>query len=97
MQLLEESPDITQRELASRLGISLGSINYCLRALIEKGLVKVKNFSKSKNKFGYIYLLTPDGIAQKARGTQRFLDRKMREYEALRSELDALQRLVESR
>jgi EPS-associated MarR family transcriptional regulator len=90
MRLLEENPDLTQRELAERLGISVGGLNYCLKALMEKGLVKMKNFANSKNKFGYVYVLTPIGIAEKAAITQRFLKRKMEEYEALREEIQTL-------
>ena len=72
------------------LGISVGGINFCLNALIEKGFVKVANFQKSKNKFGYVYLLTPRGIAEKASLTRRFLQKKMNEYEELRDEIEAL-------
>ena len=90
MRILEDTPDLTQRELAEMLGMSLGGINFCLNALIEKGFVKVTNFQKSKNKFGYVYLLTPRGIAEKASLTRIFLQRKMNEYEELRGEIEAL-------
>ncbi len=90
MRLLEKTPDLTQRELADRLGISLGGVNYCLKALIEKGFVMMKNFSNSKNKFGYVYVITPRGLTARAALTQRFLKRKMGEYEALKAEIDAL-------
>lgn len=90
MRILEEDPDLTQRELAERLGLSLGGLNYCLKALMEKGWVKVQNFSQSKNKFGYVYMLTPRGIAQKAALTGRFLKRKMEEYDALKAEIELL-------
>lgn len=90
MRLLEENPDLTQRELAQKLGVSVGGLNYCLKALTEKGLVKMQNFANSKNKFGYVYVLTPRGIAEKARLTSNFLKRKMEEYEALKAEIDAL-------
>lgn len=90
MRLLEENPDLTQRELAQKLGISVGGLNYCLKALIEKGLVKMKNFASSKNKFGYVYMLTPNGVTEKAAITHRFLQRKMSEYESLKAEIDAL-------
>lgn len=90
MRLLEANPDLTQRELAKELGLSVGGLNYCLKALIEKGLVKMKNFANSKNKFGYVYVLTPTGMAEKAAITQRFLQRKMDEYEALKVEIEAL-------
>ena len=90
MRLLEENPDLTQRELAERLGISVGGLNYCLKALMLKGLVKMKNFAHSKNKFGYVYMLTPSGMAEKAAITHRFLRRKIEEYESLKAEIDAL-------
>lgn len=90
MQLLQENPDLTQRELAEKLGVSVGGVNYCLKALVDKGWVKMKNFVHSKNKFGYIYVLTPSGLAEKALITQRFLQRKMDEYEALKSEIEML-------
>ena len=90
MRLLEENPDLTQRELSQSLGVSVGAINYCLKALVDKGWVKMKNFANSKNKFGYVYVLTPTGIAEKAAITHRFLQRKMDEYEALKAEIEAL-------
>jgi EPS-associated MarR family transcriptional regulator len=90
MRLLQDNPDLTQRELAEKLGISVGGLNYCLKALMEKGLVKMKNFANSKNKFGYVYVLTPTGIAEKAGITHRFLQRKMDEYDALKAEIEAL-------
>jgi EPS-associated MarR family transcriptional regulator len=91
MRLLQVNPDLTQRELAQELGVSVGGLNYCLKALIDKGWVKMQNFSQSKNKFGYVYILTPTGMAEKAELTSRFLKRKMSEYEALKVEIDALQ------
>ena len=90
MRILQENPDLTQRELAEKLGMSVGGLNYCLNALIDKGLVKMQNFSSSKNKFKYVYLLTPMGISEKVTLTTRFLSRKMEEYEALKLEIDAL-------
>jgi EPS-associated MarR family transcriptional regulator len=90
MRILQENPDLTQRELAERLGISVGGLNYCLKALITKGLVKMTNFANSKNKFGYVYVLTPSGMAEKATITHRFMQRKMQEYEALRAEIETL-------
>jgi EPS-associated MarR family transcriptional regulator len=90
MRILQENPDLTQRELAEKLGMSVGGLNYCLKALMEKGLVKMKNFANSKNKFGYVYVLTPTGVAEKAAITHRFLQRKMDEYEALKVEIEAL-------
>jgi len=90
MRILQENPDLTQRELADRLGMSVSGLNYCLKALIEKGFVKMGNFQKSKNKFKYVYLLTPQGIAEKVALTSRFLKRKMDEYEALKVEIETL-------
>jgi EPS-associated MarR family transcriptional regulator len=90
MRVLEENPDLTQRELAEKLGMSVGGVNYCLNALIDKGLVKMGNFQKSKNKFKYVYLLTPQGITEKLSMTNRFLKRKMEEYEALKVEIGLL-------
>ena len=97
MRLLEANPDMTQRELAELLGVSVGGLNYCLKALMQKGWVKVQNFSHSKNKFGYVYLLTPSGVLQKAALTGRFLQRKMSEYEALKNEIDSLKAEVAMR
>ncbi|MBK5914650.1 MarR family EPS-associated transcriptional regulator [Rhodocyclus purpureus] len=91
LKLLHEKPDISQRDLADQLGVSHGKMNYCLNALIDKGLVKLENFQHSQHKFKYAYLLTPAGIAEKAALTGRFLKRKMAEYEALRAEIEALQ------
>ena len=90
LRILQSSPDLTQREIAQLLGVSTSGLNYCLHALIDKGWVKVHNFSESKNKFGYVYLLTPSGIAEKAALTGRFLQRKLLEYEALRLEIESL-------
>ena len=92
LRLLHENPELTQRELGERVGVSLGAVNYCLKALIERGLVKASNFSKSSNKLGYAYVLTPAGIAEKTLLTGRFLAQKKAEYEALRAEIDALTR-----
>ncbi|MDM4767504.1 MarR family EPS-associated transcriptional regulator [Pelomonas sp. SE-A7] len=96
MRAVAGSPPSSQRELAATLGISLGKTNYLLRALLEKGLVKVENFSRSDNKLGYLYLLTPSGVVEKTRLTRAFLTRKEAEYlqlqqqiHALRSEVDA--------
>jgi EPS-associated MarR family transcriptional regulator len=91
LRLLQTNPDITQREIAQQLDMSTSGLNYCLKALIDKGLVKMHNFSQSKNKFGYIYVLTPQGIAQKAQLTSQFLQRKLQEYEKLQQELSQLQ------
>jgi len=90
LRLLEDKPDITQRDIADELGISLGRVNYCLRALADKGMIKIKNFHNSNNKTGYLYLLTPEGISEKMALTEAFLKRKMDEYEALRTEIESL-------
>ena len=92
LKLLQEKPGITQRALAKELGMSLSGINYCISALAEKGLIKMRNFSKNPDKLIYAYLLTPTGMAEKAVLTRRFLQRKMAEYEKLRGEIEALQR-----
>jgi len=91
---IEENPEITQRELANELGVSLGKANYCLKALINKGLVKARNFKNSANKRAYIYVLTPKGIETKARISVKFLQRKVEEYETLRLEIEQLQNEV---
>ena len=90
LRMLQDNPDMTQREIAEKLGISTSGLNYCLKALTEKGLVKMQNFANSKNKFGYVYVLTPSGIKEKAKLTSNFLKRKMEEYEALKTEIEAL-------
>ncbi len=95
MRILQENPDLTQRELAEKLGMSVGGLNYCLNALIDKGLVKMQNFSNSKNKFKYVYLLTPMGITDKVAMTTSFLSRKMEEYEALKLEIESLKSEVD--
>jgi len=92
MRLLETHSEMSQRDLARELGISLGKVNYCLKALIEKGWVKATNFTNSHNKAAYMYLLTPYGIEQKAILTAKFLRVKMREYEALRVEIEQMRR-----
>jgi len=91
LHLLEEEPTLTQRELAQKLGISLGGANYCLKALINIGHIKAGNFSKNPNKSVYLYLLTPKGVAEKAKLTGGFLKRKMVEYQALKKEINLLQ------
>ena len=90
MRLVDERPDISQRELAKKVGISLGALNYCLKALVDKGFVKLGNFQSSKHKFKYAYVLTPSGIVEKVSITSRFFKRKLEEYEALKVEIDAL-------
>jgi EPS-associated MarR family transcriptional regulator len=88
LKLLEENPQLSQRELARELGMSLGRANYCLRSLIDKGWIKAANFKNSRNKAAYMYLLTPRGLQRKAEVTLRFLQRKTREYEELRAEIE---------
>lgn len=90
MRILEREPDVTQRQLAAQVGISVGGVNHCVNALIEKGLVKVSNFARSRNKLGYAYVLTPHGVLEKAVLTRRFLQRKLVEYDALKAEIDLL-------
>lgn len=90
LKYLAEHPDATQRELARELGISVGKINYCLRALIKKGWVKVDNFRRSSRKSAYAYVLTARGIEEKLNVTHAFLDRMIREYDAMRLEIDRL-------
>jgi len=90
LRLLQDNPDLSQRDLAARLGVSNGKLNYCLRALIDKGLVKLGNFAQSTHHLGYAYLLTPAGIAEKAAPTHNFLKRKLAEYEALKAEIESL-------
>ena len=90
LRYLEDKPDVTQRELARALGVSLGKTNYCLQALIRKGWVKVGNFKNSANKRAYLYVLTPKGIGAKVHISITYLQRKMEEYEALRSEIEQL-------
>lgn len=95
LKTLEDNPSLSQRDLAKRLGISLGKVNFCLNALIEKGCLKVNNFRNSDNKLAYAYLLTPRGVEQRARMTVEFLQIKVREYERLRAEIEVLRREAE--
>ena len=97
MKILEANPDMSQREMGKALGISFGGINYCLNALVAKGLVTIENFSQNQNKFGYVYLLTPNGIAEKAALTSTFLKRKMDEYEALKLEIVMLKSEIDTK
>jgi EPS-associated MarR family transcriptional regulator len=90
LTLLQQNPEMSQRELAAALGMSLGKANYCINALIRRGLVKVRNFQNSKNKAAYAYLLTPRGIEEKAEVTIRFLRMRMAEYDALAQEIERL-------
>jgi EPS-associated MarR family transcriptional regulator len=90
LKLLQANPSLSQRQLAAELGVSLGKANYCLRALVEKGLVKLGNFSKNPNKRQYAYVLTPAGLEEKTRITLGFLKRKEAEFEAIKREIEAL-------
>ena len=91
LRLLEVNPQMNQRDLAAALGVSLGKTNFCLKALLEKGLLKVQNFQSNKRKLAYAYFLTPAGIAEKTTLAGRFLKRKIDEYELLRAEIETLQ------
>lgn len=90
LRLLESDPGLSQRELSEALGVSLGKTNYCIRALLDKGLIKMQNFRNNQNKLAYAYLLTPAGLAAKADLTTRFLKLKLREYEVLKQEIEQL-------
>jgi EPS-associated MarR family transcriptional regulator len=92
---IEKNPELTQRELSSRLGISLGKINFLLKALIQKGFVKVDNFRKNNNKIAYMYVLTPHGLEVKGKTTYHFLKRKIQEYEKLEEEIRQLKKEVQ--
>lgn len=93
--LIEEQPHLSQRELASELGVSLGKTNYCIRRLIERGWLKAQNFKNSNNKVAYAYLLTPSGFSEKAKITARYLKQKIDEYELLKAEIEKLQQEVD--
>ena len=88
LRKIKTKPETTQRELADELGFSLGKLNYCLKALRTKGLIKIENFRTNPNKINYIYVLTPKGIAEKTKLTVNFMKRKMKEYEELKKEMD---------
>lgn len=90
LRRLHQTPEISQRVLAQELGVSLGSINFCFQALVEKGWIKMQNFGQSKNKLRYVYLLTPIGVAEKSKMTAEFLKRKMAEYAVLQQEIERL-------
>ena len=96
LRRLHQTPEVSQRTLARELGISLGSINFCLQALVEKGWIKMQNFSQSKHKLGYVYLLTPAGVTEKSKLTTEFLKRKVAEYETLQAEIEALRAEMDS-
>ena len=90
LRKLESNPEYTQRELSQEMGVSLGKVNYCMKKLVEKGWIKLTNFSHNSNKLGYMYLLTPHGIEQKAKLTILFLKIKMKEYKMLNDEINKL-------
>jgi len=90
LRKLESSPEYTQRELSKEMGVSLGKVNYCIRKLTEKGLIKITNFKQNPNKVGYAYILTPRGIEEKTKLTFSFLKRKITEYEILKKEINEL-------
>ena len=96
LRALEANPELSQRQLAAELGVSLGGVNYALKALVERGFVKAGNFRKSGNKVAYLYVLTPQGVAEKASLATAFLGRKLEEYELLRQEIEALKGEVDS-
>ena len=96
LQAIEKNPKASQRELAKELGVSLGSVNFCLKALVDKGLVKIENFVKSDHKKGYAYYLTPTGVVEKGEITSQFLKRKVAEYELLKQEIEELKCQVQS-
>jgi len=91
LKLLEQYPQITQRQLSKELGVSLGKAHYMIKALVEVGWIKLENFQRSDNKLGYAYLLTPAGVVEKAKITRQFLLRKQREYQQLKREIEQLQ------
>ena len=97
MRLLESNPETSQRDAARELGISLGKVNYCLQALVKRGWVKATNFTNSRNKAAYMYLLTPKGVEQKAKLTVRFLRSKVLEYERLHAEIQEMRRELRGR
>lgn len=96
LRLLEQNPELSQREVAETLGVSLGAANYILRGLVEKGQIKIQNFRAADNKLRYAYILTPSGIEAKARLTFDFLRRKYAEYEALKAEIEGLEADLEN-
>jgi len=92
LKILAENPDVSQRELAEHMGVSLGKVNFCIKALKDKGLVKARNFQNNPDKRRYFYVLTPSGVEEKAKVTARFLKRKMAEYELLKTEIAELRK-----
>ena len=96
LRALEANPELSQRQLAAKLGVSLGGVNYALKALMERGFVKANNFRKSGRKAAYLYVLTPKGVVEKTSLAAAFLGRKLAEYEVLRQEIEALKGEVDS-
>ena len=95
LKIIEDNPSLTQRQIAKKLGLSLGKTNYLIRALFDKGWVKLRNFRKSNNKIGYLYLLTPSGAINKTKLTEQFLRRKSQEYARLKEEIEVLKRQLD--
>ena len=95
-KLLDDDPNLTQRQMAEKMGISLGKFNYCLKKLVQKGFVKINRFTSSDNKAAYMYILTPNGVEQKAKITVNFLKRKMNEYKKIKQEIEELKKDVET-
>ena len=95
LRALQDNPRLTQRELSERLGVSLGATNFVLRALMDKGAIKIRNFRGNTRKLSYAYILTPNGLAEKASLTARFLERKQKEYESLKAEIEAVSKELE--
>jgi EPS-associated MarR family transcriptional regulator len=96
LKLLQSNPEVSQRQVAEALGISVGKTNFCLRALLDRGLVKVRNFRDSRNKMAYAYYLTPKGAQEKVRATTLFLQRRLKEYQEIEREIEQLKREVSS-
>ncbi len=96
LRLLEQHPELSQRDIAERVGVSVGKVNYCLKALVEKGLIKMHSFRNSRNKAGYLYNLTPAGVAEKVKVTRRFLARRLREHDEILTEIERLRHEVRS-
>ena len=97
MRVIESNPEVSQRELSAELGVSLGGVNYCINALVDMGWVKLGNFARSDRKLGYLYILTPAGLIEKASITARFLKSRLVEYEKLKDEIDELKRELGAR
>ena len=95
LQAIEGNPSASQRDLAKALGVSLGSVNFCVKALVDKGLIKVENFVRSDHKRGYAYYLTPKGVVDKGEITAQFLQRKLKEYELIKEEIAELKQALE--